>query len=103
MRFILEYMSKIPNGWSKDGEHLVLVMKCPDFMRALAMLNSMADIAESLGHHPDLSLRNYNELIVSTTTHDEGKLTDKDYQLAQEITDLIEYQDNKDSIQLNGR
>lgn len=96
-------MSKTPNGWSKDGEHLVLVMKCPDFMRGLALLNSVADIAESLGHHPDLSLRNYNELIVSTTTHDAGKLTDKDYALAQEITDLIEYQEEKDHIQLNGR
>lgn len=96
-------MSKIPNGWSRDGEHLVLIIKCPDFMRALALLNSIADIAESVGHHPDLSLRNYNELIVSTTTHDVGKLTSKDYHLAAEITDLIEYQDEKQHIELFGR
>ena len=96
-------MVKIPNGWSKDGEHLVLVMKCPDFMRGLALLNSIADISESIGHHPDLSLRNYNELIVSTTTHSAGKLTEKDYQLAREIADLIEYQDNKQAIERNGR
>lgn len=96
-------MKKIPSGWSKDGEHLVLVVKCVDFMRALAMLNSIADIAQSLGHHPDLSLRNYNEVIVSTTTHEVKKLTEKDYQLAQEITDLIEYHDDKELVQLYGR
>lgn len=96
-------MYKIPAGWSKRDETLVLEMKCPDFMRTLALLNSVADIAESMNHHPDVGIRNYNELIVSTTTHSAGKLTDKDYRLAQEISDLINYQDQKIQIESEGR
>lgn len=96
-------MQKIPSGWSKRDETLVLEMKCPDFMRTLALLNSVADIAESMKHHPDVGIRNYNELIVSTTTHSAGKLTDKDYKLAQEISDLINYQDQKIQIESEGR
>lgn len=99
---ILNIMN-LPNGWSKQDDKLVLIMKCPDFMRALAMLNSFADISESMNHHPDLALRNYNEVVVSTTTHSEGKITDKDIKLAQEITDLIDYQDEKILIEGKGR
>lgn len=96
-------MQSIPTGWTKRNNALVLELKCPDFMRTLALLNAVADIAESLGHHPDLGIRNYNELIVSTTTHDTGGLTDKDYKLAKEVSDLIEYQEKKYDIELNGR
>lgn len=96
-------MQKIPKGWSKRENTLVLELKCPDFMRTLALLNAVADIAESMNHHPDLGIRNYNELIVSTTTHDAGGLTEKDYKLAQEITDLIEYQEDKHHIEEYGR
>lgn len=96
-------MIAIPAGWSKRDEALVLELKCPDFMRALALLNSVADIAESMKHHPDVGIRNYNELIISTTTHSAGKLTHKDYELAQEISDLINYQDQKIKIETEGR
>ena len=96
-------MHKTPRGWTKRDETLVLELKCPDFMRTLALLNSVADIAESLQHHPDLGIRNYNELIVSTTTHDKGGLTDKDYKLAEEINDLINYQEEKNRIETTGR
>lgn len=100
---VILYIMNLPNGWSKQEDKLVLVLKCPDFMRALAMLNSFADISESMNHHPDLALRNYNEVVVSTTTHSVGKITDKDIKLAQEITDLIEYQDEKILIEGKGR
>lgn len=96
-------MYTLPAGWSKRDETLVLEMKCADFMRTLALLNSVADIAESMKHHPDVGIRNYNELIVSTTTHSVGKLTEKDYKLAQEISDLINYQDQKIQIESEGR
>lgn len=96
-------MHTILTGWSKRDNTLVLELKCPDFMRTLALLNAVADIAESLGHHPDLGIRNYNELIVSTTTHDAGGLTAKDYHLAQEVSDLIDYQDKKFNIEEYGR
>jgi 4a-hydroxytetrahydrobiopterin dehydratase len=94
---------KLPNGWSKKEGKLLLAIKCSDFKHALALLNSIGDIAERLQHHPDLGVRNYNEVFVSTFTHDANGLTEKDYNLAQEITDLIEYQDRKKQIETHGR
>jgi 4a-hydroxytetrahydrobiopterin dehydratase len=96
-------MLKLPSGWSKKNEKLLLVLKCDDFTHALALLNSVADIAEKRQHHPDIAIRNYNELLVSTTSHDAGKLTEKDYGLAQEISDLLDYQSEKQDIETNGR
>lgn len=81
----------------------MLELKCIDFTHALALLNAVSDIAQSMGHHPDLGIRNYNELIISTTTHDASELTQADYDLAQDITDLIEYQENKRQIETYGR
>lgn len=83
---------QLPKNWIQQDDSLILKIKCQDFKRALALVNSVGDIAESLNHHPDLQLQNYNEVTVTTTTHSEGKLTDKDYQLANEISDLLNYE-----------
>ena len=96
-------MSKIPNGWSKKNEKLLLLLRCDDFMHAVALFNSVAGIAQKQQHHPDIGIRNYNELLITTTTHSAGKLTEKDYTLAQEISDLIDYQAEKQHIEDNGR
>ena len=96
-------MINTPTGWSEKDGKLLLALKCKDFKHAIAMLNSFGDIAESLNHHPDLGIRNYNEVFVSTTTHDSEGLTEKDYKLAQEISDLIEYKDTKLKIETEGR
>jgi 4a-hydroxytetrahydrobiopterin dehydratase len=96
-------MPKVPNGWTKKDDKLILQIKLPDFKRAVAMLNYVSDIAEQLNHHPNMAIKNYNELSVVTTTHEDNRLTDKDYELAQMITDLIEYQSNKEQEELDGR
>ena len=89
----MEIPNEIPRGWNQEGSKLLLTVKCKDFKHALALINSIGNIAEKHGHHPDLSIRNYNELFASTTTHDVGELTEKDYPLAQEIADLIDHQE----------
>lgn len=81
---------KLPNGWTKKDDKLLFAVKCKDFKHALALLNSIGDIAEKQQHHPDLGIRNYKEVFVSTTTHDKGGLTEKDYVLAQEISSFIQ-------------
>lgn len=95
-------MTKLPNGWIKDGESLKLVLKLPNFKHAVALLNSVADYAEKLNHHPSMAIKNYNELVIVTTTHSENGLTGKDYELAQMVTDLLEYQSEKENIEING-
>ena len=48
-------------------------------------MNRVGEIAERMQHHPDIGIKDYKKVIVSTTTHDEGKVTDKDRELAAEI------------------
>jgi len=45
-------------------------------------------IAEKMDHHPDLEIKNYNQLTVSLATHDEGGVTERDLALAKAIEKL---------------
>jgi 4a-hydroxytetrahydrobiopterin dehydratase len=54
------------------------------FLRALVFVNSVAYLAESAGHHPDITI-NYNKVTLRLITHSEGSLTDRDFALAQDI------------------
>ena len=96
-------MKHAPKGWNTHEDHLTLQLECQDFKRAIALLNTIGDIAEKQNHHPDLAVKDYNHLYVSITTHDKGGLTDKDYKLAQAITDLLDYYEEKENIELHGR
>ena len=51
-------------------------------------MNEVAKIANQLDHHPDWS-NVYNKVNITLCTHDEGKVTEKDTELALRI-DLIE-------------
>ncbi len=96
-------MSVTPKGWSKQNNKLLLVIQCKDFIHAVALFNSFADIALTLNHHPDITVKNYNYVSVATTTHSKNGLTAKDYELANKINDLLDYQATKLHIEQNGR
>lgn len=78
-------MATLPNGWNENNDKLVLAIECDDFKQAVVKLNAVAEVAELLQHHPDITIQNYNELIITTSTHSENKITDKDYELAKSI------------------
>jgi 4a-hydroxytetrahydrobiopterin dehydratase len=54
------------------------------FLRAIAFVNSVAYLAESAGHHPDITI-NYNRVTLRLITHSESALTDRDFSLAADI------------------
>jgi len=80
---------KVPKGWKKEGKFLVKNFKFKTFLEAVGFLNIVSTIAEELMHHPDLSLENYNELTIKTTTHEKGRLTEKDSELADRINKIL--------------
>lgn len=82
-------MDDIPTGWNIDGEKLVLELKLDDFKQVIETVYKIAEIAEELNHHPDIEIKNYNELRVTTTTHSKNKLTEKDYELTDRINALL--------------
>ena len=58
-----------------------------DFLSAFNFIKELADLAESLNHHPDI-FNSYNKVIISLTTHDLGGVSKKDFKLAMEIDNL---------------
>ena len=50
-------------------------------------INHVAKIAEMLNHHPDLDIR-YKKLLIKTSTHSEGGITQKDFDLAEKIDEI---------------
>ena len=56
---------------------------------AIAFVDRLVEPAEAAGHHPDLAI-SYNQVTVSLTSHDAGGLTQKDFALAQTISNIAQ-------------
>ncbi len=74
-------------GWSHAGKALHKKFTFKSFMPAIGFVNRIAEVAEKAGHHPDITV-NYNLVSISLSTHSEGGVTEKDFQLAKEIDGL---------------
>ncbi len=73
--------------WSVEGKKLKRTLTFQDFIAAIDFVNKLVQPAEDAGHHPDLAI-SYNKVTISLTTHDAGGLTEKDFALAQKISNL---------------
>lgn len=84
-------------GWklTHDGKRIRKDWKVKNFLDGLDFFNRVAELAESMNHHPDLHLENYKEAWIEIWTHTAGGLTDKDYELAARIDQLNPVADNK--------
>ena len=71
-------------AWFIREEALERAFRFADFREALAFVVRIGDVAEELGHHPDIDIR-YSVVHLSLTTHDAGGLTAADVELAKRI------------------
>ncbi len=76
-------------GWERKGERLVKTFEFRDFGEAVAFTVRVAMLAEKLNHHPDISL-SWNRVKVKLTTHSEGRVTQRDLEMAEKIDKLLE-------------
>jgi putative nucleotidyltransferase with HDIG domain len=75
------------SGWRVDRGVLTRTFSFPNFVEALAFVQSLGLEAEQKQHHPDLDIR-YSKVTVSLVTHDAGGITTKDIALAQTADSL---------------
>lgn len=81
----LEALARQVEGWTVvDGHHLDKTFPFPDFAQALAFTNTIGEIAEAEGHHPDLHL-SWGKVRVEIWTHKIDGLTESDFVLAAKI------------------
>ncbi len=75
------------NGWQRKGSEISKMYNLKNFVRAMGFVNSVALLAEKANHHPDIDIR-WSNVTLTLSTHSEGGLTDKDFNLAEEIDRL---------------
>lgn len=82
-----EFCSGHPR-WTTDGVGLVGSATAESFVEAIAWVNGIAVIAESIDHHPDIDIR-WRTLNFTLSTHSAGGVTALDIMLAERIDELV--------------
>ena len=73
--------------WELDEEQLSRTFKFDNFVEAFAFMTKVALTAEKLSHHPTF-INTYGDVTIRLSTHDEGKVTDKDHFIAAAIDNI---------------
>lgn len=71
--------------WKTENNKLVKEFELENFEDAVSFVNQIMPLAEAADHHPDVLIHSYKKVKVMLFTHSEGKITEKDYNLAQQI------------------
>ena len=82
-----EKLNKL-NGWQYQNNQIEKEYSLKDFKSALSFVNKLGEEAERMGHHPDISIHSYNKVKITLSTHSEGGVTGKDFNLAEKIENL---------------
>ncbi len=85
------YLEAIPD-WSisDDGVMISRKINAKNFVRAMAILQTIATVAEEEQHHPDLHLTGYRHVRIDMTTHAIGGLSENDFIVAAKIDAAID-------------
>jgi 4a-hydroxytetrahydrobiopterin dehydratase len=82
------YVKELQPDWAVAEEHhLVRAYKFPNFAAALAFVNRVGAVAESEGHHPDISF-GWGYAEIKIYTHAIDGLSESDFILAAKIDQL---------------
>ena len=77
------------NAWIIKEDKLHREFKFPDFVAAFGFISQVAILAERANHHPEWS-NVYNKVVIKLTTHEAGGISERDFELAHEISALVE-------------
>lgn len=86
---IKQTLKNFSGNWKIENNKLVLNITLGNFGEAVKMINRIAEIAEEHEHHPDLRLYGYKNLEITLYSHDQNQVTQKDLNLAEKISKLI--------------
>ena len=75
--------------WKLNNGTLEKTVKLASFTQIIQKLNEIAVMCDKINHHPDITIYNYRFIRFNLVTHSEGKVTNKDYERAQEIDRLV--------------
>lgn len=76
------------SGWAQEGNQIAKLFQFKNFAEALTFVNKVGVEAEKMDHHPDIFIHSWNKVKITISTHSEGGITKKDFQLAEKIEGL---------------
>lgn len=76
------------SGWQFDNNTITKEYILIDFNEVLYFVNRIGRSAEALNHHPDIFMHSWNKVKITISTHDEGGITNKDFELVNKIEEL---------------
>ena len=68
-------------------DHLMREFKFENFLEAKALVDKISIICEAKNHHADIHF-GWGYVIVELTTHDQGKVTELDFDVANSINEV---------------
>ena len=74
--------------WEREETEIHKNFEFDDFSTAIKFVNDVAALAERYDHHPDIDIR-WNRVKLTLSTHSEGGLTARDFDMANEIEQSI--------------
>ena len=83
---LLPALQNLP-GWNLNGNAIERVFEFSNFVEAMGFVNRIAEAAEAMNHHPDITI-NYNKVRLSLTSHDSGGVTKRDLRMAGKINEI---------------
>ena len=85
-----EITNKLGNypGWSYTNNQIGKEFQFKNFTEALSFVNKVGEFSEEMDHHPDILLHSWNKVKITVSTHSEGGVTEKDFNLASKIEEL---------------
>jgi 4a-hydroxytetrahydrobiopterin dehydratase len=84
---IIEYLKDLPL-WNHYENSIIREYAMANFPAAIGIVNSIAILAETMDHHPDILVYGWNKVRITLSTHDQGGLTEFDFGLARKIEEL---------------
>jgi len=85
---INDRMKEIDNLWILEDKFIHREIIFKNFVKAFSFMTAVALIAEKSDHHPNWT-NIYNKVNITLNTHDADGLTNKDFQLAKGIDQLL--------------
>ena len=79
-------LGEVPN-WKLSEKMIGREFEFKDFKEAMTFVNNVADLAETEGHHPDITIH-WNKVKLDLWTHSVDGLTENDFIVASKINKL---------------
>ena len=98
---VTEWLSKNLPKWRFENGWIRRTYKTAGWKGTLMVINTVGHLAEAAWHHPDITA-SYAWVEVRLMNHAAKGITDKDFELARKIEDVVQWQPGKEGGALEG-